>query len=165
MGDDMGQEEGAGRTSGHRAARRVFRPRRARLVIYPMATVFVAAMVIGAFSLPTRGSMSFGTPDRFALVGMGLVVAYGLHRLADVRAVARPEGLEVVNIVHHTLLDWAQVIDVRLTRDDPWVMLDLSDGETLAVMGIQKADGERGLDQARSLARLVAEHSRTERND
>jgi hypothetical protein len=154
-----------GRTSGARDPRTVFRPRRARLVIYPMAAVFVAAMTVGALTLPSSGGMGFDTPSRVALVGLGLVVAYALHRLADVRAVATPGGLEVVNLVRRTSLEWAQVVDVRLSRDDPWVMLDLSDGETLAVMGIQKSDGERGLDQARSLARLVAEHTRTERND
>jgi hypothetical protein len=155
----------AGSEPGDAGGRRVFRPLRARLVVYPVAALVLAAMVSGAVVLPVQGSMGFAVADRVALVGLGLVIAYALHRLADTRAVATDAGLEVVNIVRRTQLEWAQVVDVRLSRDDPWVLLDISDGETLAVMGIQKADGERGLEQARELARMVAEHTRTDRDD
>jgi hypothetical protein len=143
----------------------VFRPRRARQVIYPVAVVVVAAMVLGAVIAPDTGPTPFALLDRLAVVGLGLVIAAGLHRLAAVRVVAGPAGLEVVNIVRRTPLAWAQVVSVRMARDDPWVMLDLSDGQSLAAMGIQQADGAYGIDQARRLARLVAEHSHTERDD
>jgi hypothetical protein len=39
--------------------------------------------------------------------------------------------------------------------NDPWVVLDLSDGGTLAVMAVQRADGERGMAEARRLQALV----------
>ena len=143
----------------------VLRPRRARQVIYPVAVLVVAAMVVGAIMAPSTGPTPFALIDRIAVVVLGLVIAAGLHRLASVRVVTGPAGIEVVNIVKRTSLAWAQVVNVRLSRDDPWVMLDLSDGESLAAMGIQQADGVRGIEQARLLARLVREHSRTERND
>ena len=47
----------------------------------------------------------------------------------------------------------------------PWVQLDLSDGDTLAVMGIQRADGAFADAEARRLATLVAMHTATPRDD
>ena len=41
--------------------------------------------------------------------------------------------------------------------------LDLADGDTLAVMAIQGADGERGRVEATRLATLVAEHEAPDR--
>ena len=143
----------------------VFRPRRARQVIYPVAAAVVAAMVVGAIVVPSTGPTPFALPDRIAVVVLGLVIAAGLHRLAAVRVVTGPDGIEVVNIARRTRLAWAQVVNVRLSRDDPWVMLDLSDGESLAAMGIQQADGAYGVQQARMLARLLKEHSHTDRDD
>jgi len=143
----------------------VFRPRRARQVIYPVAALVVAAMVGGAIVVPSTGPTPFALLDRIAVVALGLVIAAGLHRLAAVRVVAGPDGIEVVNIARRTRLAWAQVVTVRLSRDDPWVMLDLSDGESLAAMGIQQADGAYGVEQARVLARLLKEHSHTDRDD
>ena len=65
------------------------------------------------------------------------------------------------NLIRTTRLEWAQIVAVRLGGGNPWVSLDLDDGETLAVMGIQRADGERGQAEAKRLATLVALHSRT----
>ena len=60
-------------------------------------------------------------------------------------------------------LAWAQVVAVRFGGGDPWVTLDLDDGEVLAVMAIQRADGARGEAEARRLATLVAAHTRDRR--
>ena len=54
---------------------------------------------------------------------------------------------------------------MRLGDGDPWVMLDLSDGDVLAVMAIQRADGAYAVAEARRLATLVAAGSRTPRDD
>lgn len=143
----------------------VLRPRRARQVIYPVAAVVVAALTLGAIVLPASGPGAFGLVDRVGMVLLGLGIAYLMHRLAAVRVVLRPGGLEVVNLVRRTRLAWAQVVGVRLSRDDPWVLLDLSDGETLPVMGIQQADGEHAREHARQLSRRVVEGSRTTRDD
>jgi len=47
---------------------------------------------------------------------------------------------------------------VRFSANDPWVRLDLADGGTIAVMGIQRADGERAMADARRLQDLVTRH-------
>ena len=69
------------------------------------------------------------------------------------------------NVVYTTRLEWAQIVAVRFGGGDPWVTLDLDDGEVLAVMAIQRADGDRGRAEARRLATLVAERSATARDD
>ena len=131
------------------------------MVIYPCAAIVLLALVGAAFVLPSDGASGWGVGSRLALVALALAGAYFLHRLADVRLVADDTGVSVVNIVHSRRLEWAEVVGVRLLRDDPWMMLDLSDGQPLAVMGVQKADGAYAQEQAGRFARMVAERTRT----
>ena len=83
-----------------------------------------------------------------------------LHRLAVVRVETSDDGVLVVNVIGRRRLEWAEVVGVRLSRDDPWMLLDLSDGQALAAMGVQKSEGERAQRQARDFARMVQEHTR-----
>jgi len=131
------------------------------MVIYPCAAIVLLALVGAAVVLPSEGASGWGVGSRVALVVLALAGAYFLHRLADVRLVADDAGISVVNIVHSRRLEWAEVVGVRLLRDDPWMMLDLSDGQPLAAMGVQKADGAFALEQAGRFARMVAERTRT----
>jgi hypothetical protein len=57
------------------------------------------------------------------------------------------------------------VVAVRFGDGDPWVMLDLRDGDVLAVMAIQRADGAYAQAEARRLATLVAAGTGTPRDD
>ena len=123
----MSRRAGSGRT--------VFRPARARVVVYVCAAAVLVTLVT-------------------------LAVVFVLHRLADVRVEASEEGVLVVNVVGRRRLEWAEVVGVRLLRDDAWMLLDLSDGSALAAMGVQKSEGERAQRQAREFARLVNEHTR-----
>jgi hypothetical protein len=138
-----------------------FRPRWARRVIYPSAAVLVLVMLVGALFLPPL----YRTVDRVGLVVVALILAYLLHRLADVRIEADEAGLTVVNLVRRPRLEWAEVLRVQLKPGEPWVVLDLADGESLPAMGIQGSDGAYAREQAARLARLVAERSRTARDD
>ena len=49
----------------------------------------------------------------------------------------------------------AEVVGVQFGGGEPWVSLDLDDGDTLAVMAIQKADGDVSGREASRLAALV----------
>jgi hypothetical protein len=149
-------DEGGGRV--------VFRARLGRIVTYPVAVAFVAVLVWLAVVLPS-GPAGYGAVDRAFLVGVAVLSGWFLQRLASVRVVVDSSGVTVRNIVRRRRLEWAEVVGVRMTRDDPWAYLDLADGTTLAAMGIQAADGERGLRAAGQLAELVAAHTRTERDD
>ena len=90
----------------------------------------------------------------FLVVGLGLGC---LHALGRSRATATREGLLVVNGYRRRQLAWEQIIEVRLAPGAPWVTLDLSDGTTCSVMGIQGSDGARGVTAARQLRALVTE--------
>lgn len=144
---------------------RSFRPRAARWVSTVVAVVFVAVMVGLAFLVPTYATVTVVWLDR---IGFALVAAGGawlLLRHAGVRADPTPEGLTVRNLVTTTTVTWAEVVSVRFGHGHPWVQLDLANGETLAVMGIQRSDGARAVAEARRLATLVARHSQTARDD
>jgi hypothetical protein len=151
--------------SAPRAPRQVFRQRRARLVVYPLAALLFVALTVIAAALPTDGPHPWGAGSRLALVLFALAAVYFLHRLASVRVVTDDEGVTVVNVVRRRHLEWAEIVGVRLSRDDPWLLLDLADGDALPAMGVARSEGEQAQQQARVFARLVNEHSRTARND
>jgi len=137
-----------------------FRPRFARVV-----TIALAVLVLVSTAAIMLAMTVLSTGDRigFALVG-GLIVWF-LWRQASVTARVDDEGLTVRNLVFTRRLEWAEVVSVRFGSGRPWVQLDLSDGDTLAVMGIQRADGAFADAGARRLATLVAMHTATPRDD
>jgi hypothetical protein len=138
----------------------VFRPRRARVVVYVCAAAVLATMVGLAVVLPSGGPHGWGAGSRLGVVGFGIVAVWVLHRLASVRVVAGEDGVLVVNVIGRRRLEWAEIVGVRLLRDDAWMMLDLADGQALAAMGVQKSEGRHAQDQARAFALLVQQHTR-----
>jgi hypothetical protein len=151
--------------SRQRSGRLVFRQRRAGVVVYPLAALLFVALSAIALALPTDGPHPWGAGSRIAMVLFALAAVYFLHRLASVRVVTDDDGVTVVNVVRRRRLEWAEIVGVRLSRDDPWLLLDLADGDALPAMGVARSEGERAQQQARDFARLVNEHSRTPRND
>lgn len=142
-----------------------FRPRAARLVCIPLAAVSFAFFAGIAVWLPQITGGPGGLADRVGFVVVGLGIAWFLLREAGVRAAPDEAGLTVRNLLRTRRLAWPEVVSVRFGPDRPWVQLDLSDGTTLAVMAVQRADGERARGEARRLATMVAHFSRTERDD
>lgn len=138
----------------------VFRPRLARLVTLALAVAVLVLTAVIIVVLPNAGPL-----DRagFALVGM--LIAWFCWRQATVSARADADGLTVRNLMLTRRLEWTEIVSVRFGHGRPWVQLDLADGDTLAVMGIQRADGDLAEAEARRLATLVAEHTRTTRDD
>jgi hypothetical protein len=171
--DDGEGSRGAGRGSGDRAADKPrvlqalhapFRPRRARWTARVIALAEFVLVGVPALFVAGSGPGAFSWVDRLSLLLLGAVIAAGILRFSLLRAMPSQQGLTVHNIVHRTELEWAQIVSVRFGGGAPWVLLDLSDGETLSVMAIQRADGARGEAEARRLATLVALHSQTPRN-
>lgn len=142
-----------------------FRPRRARATAWAVAAVEFAVLALVALVAPATGVMAFSWYDRLGIVAVGGAVAWFLSRFALLEAVPSERGLRVRNLFVTTHLDWAQIVSVGFGGGNPWVVLDLADGETLPVMAVQRADGEHGMAEARRLATLVARHSRPERDD
>ncbi|MFN8081807.1 MAG: PH domain-containing protein [Kineosporiaceae bacterium] len=140
---------------------RPFRSRRGRMVAAVIGIAQFLMLLWLAIWLPEP----YTYLDKSELVVIGVAVGAILWRLGQVRAMPSASGLVVHNLIRTTTLEWAQIVAVRLGGGGPWVMLDLADGDTLAVMAIQRADGESGEAEAKRLATLVALGSRTARDD
>ena len=140
----------------------VLRPRRARLVVYPAAAALFVVLVGIAFLLPSEGANGWGIGSRLAVVVFAAACVWFLHRLASVRVETDKAGTTVVNVLRRRRLEWSEIVGVRLSRDDAWMMLDVSDGTSLAAMGVQRSEGDLAERQAQAFARMVAERSRVE---
>lgn len=99
------------------------------------------------------------------IVFLGLLGFACLHALIRSRVTATAETLTVVNGYRTRRFAWAEVIDCGLRRGAPFAVLDLSDGTSLALFGIQGSDGSRATTAVRELREAVAQQSRTDRND
>lgn len=136
-----------------------FRPRRARRVAAVTAVLQFIVLFVVAMILPGEGSVAFRWYDRGGVIAVGALVAWFLWRYVRLVAVPSADGLRVRNLLLGRTVTWAQIVAVRMSNGDPWVTLDISDGDVLAVMAIQRADGEIGRAEASRLATLVAAHS------
>jgi hypothetical protein len=136
-----------------------FRARRGRVVGWTAAVLQAVALVAVAVILPGSGPHPVGWYDRAGFLVVAALIGWFLSRLAQVSATPSEEGLVVRNLLITRRLEWAQIVSLRFGGGDPWVTLDLSDGDTLAVMAIQRADGAGAVRQARRLATLLAVHS------
>jgi len=130
-----------------------FRPRRGRILPLVLATIAVVVCTIVAIGMGAAGEWQVG--DQLALVGLGLGLAAFLGRYASIKAVPDGSGLMVRNLMLTRTVAWDEVIEVRFPDGAPWVTLELDDGDELAVMAIQRADGQLGRDEAMRLARIV----------
>lgn len=158
---------GAARPEGPGAdpALRPFRPRAARVVSLALAAASVVLFGGIAVALEPITGRPAGLGDRAAFAVLGVAIAWFLLREAGVRADPDPDGVTVRNLLRTRRLAWAEVVSVRFGPDRPWVQLDLADGDTLAVMGVQRADGAFAEREARRLATLVARRSATAADD
>jgi hypothetical protein len=132
-----------------------FRPRRGRVVA--LVAVWGSLVLFGAIALlmPAQTIGHWGLVDRLMLFGLGVVLAAVAWRYATIVAVPSRDGLVVRNLVVTRTLEWAEVVGVQFGGGEPWVSLDLEDGDTVAVMAIQKADGDVAGHEASRLAALV----------
>lgn len=149
----------------HEAARRAlyapFRPRLARVVALALAVVVAVLTPVLVLTVPG----DYGLPDLVGFAVVGAAIVWFCWRQAGVRALVDERGVSVRNLMLSRRLEWAEIVSVRFGQGRPWVQLDLADGDTLAVMGVQRADGAFATAEARRMATLVALHTRTTRND
>lgn len=129
----------------------VFRPRTVRIVAYLIGSLVMASALVASVIASST------LVDSVGFVSVGLAALWFCHREAAVRAIARPQELEIRNLFSSRTVEWAEVIGVVFPPGDPWAKLDLADGDTVSLMAIQRTDGARGMAAARRLARLVNE--------
>jgi len=115
-----------------------------RPVLTRVVLLGLAFASVGLFcAIAVLGPDDWQRHDRVGLAVAGLLFALVLLLLARPVARADREGLTVVNFVRRRRLEWAEILGVNLRRGDPWVLLDLADGGTLAVVAIQPGSGLR----------------------
>lgn len=130
----------------------VFRPRRGRYVPLAASAAIIVTFVGVAITIAPG---TWTTADRVMVVVFGLLIAAVLGRFAMVRAVPTKDELVVHNLLGARHLPWAQIVNVQFGGGSAWALLELDDTETLAVMAVQRADGEFAFAEAGRLAALV----------
>lgn len=162
----MGDGSSTGRTADDARAElhTPFRPHAARVMTLGLAVLVLLLTAVLVAALPSIAP-EYGPGDQAGIALLGLAITWFCWRQASVSARPDESGLTVRNLVLSRRLAWAEIVSVRFGGGRPWVQLDLADGDTLAVMGIQRADGTRADAEARRLATLVELHSRTARDD
>lgn len=120
----------------------------------------MASASVGFFGLAGLLLDFWSVGDRLMIAFLGVLMALFLLRYAAIRAEPRAEGIRVRNLFLARSVAWGDILGVRFTEGEAWAHLDLAEGDTLAVMAIQRADGARGRAEAQRLATLVATRQR-----
>lgn len=141
---------------------RALRPYLVRVVSVGLGVLVALGAVGLILGLPAVGQ-PLTAGDLAGIVLIALAICWFLYRQATVAALPDAEGLTVRNLLVTRRLLWAEIVSVRFGPDRPWGYLDLADGESVPVMALQQADGERGRLLARRLATLVALHEAEDR--
>lgn len=138
---------------------RPFVSRRGRVAAWVTGVGQAIALVACALILPWHGADAVGPWDRGALIALAALFGWALSRYGGVRAEPSEVGLVVRNLLLTRSLLWSEIHEVRF-GDEPWVILDVEDGDPVAVMAVQRADGPRSRAEAERLATLVTYHHR-----
>ena len=135
---------------------RTWRPLGPRIVGVAVTCALVAVVGVGWFSFDDETRAKFTPFQIGTLVFFGLLYLSLMFALIRSRAVAYADRLVVVNGYRRHEYEWPFIVAARLPPGAPWVTLDLADGETASVLGIQGSDGARARTALRELRSLVA---------
>ena len=138
-----------------------WRPLGPRVVGIAIGAGLAVLLVFSWFGFDEETRARFTTFQRGTLVALGLLAGSVLYALIRSRAEAHADRLVVVNGYRRREYEWAEIIAVNLPPGAPWVTLDLADGETASVMGIQGSDGDRAREAVRQLRLIVQRQSMT----
>ncbi len=123
----------------------------ALVVAWSSLVVFGVIAVV----MPAQVDGRWGLGDRLMFFGLGVAVAVIAWRYASIVAVPSRAGIVVRNLMLTRTLTWPEVVGIQFGGGEPWVTLDLEDGDSVAVMAIQKADGPVAGREASRLAALI----------
>ncbi|MEU8775661.1 PH domain-containing protein [Streptomyces sp. NPDC048606] len=128
-----------------------FRPTRTRAVLLSVGFAMFATITAVALMLER-----LSTGERISFVFTAALMSSVLVLLSRPKVVADEAGVTVVNLTTTRRLAWAQILRVNLRPGDPWVFLDLSDGTSLPVLGIQPGVARaQAIGDARALRALA----------
>lgn len=127
---------------------------RVALWVFGGMLVVLVAFVWVALGAELRGQ--FTTFQRITLVFLALLLFGSYHSLVRSRVTATTTGLTVINGYRSRRYEWSQIISVSLRRGAPWGTLDLSDGTTVSLIGVQGSDGARAQRAIREIRATIA---------
>ncbi|MFF8259778.1 PH domain-containing protein [Streptomyces virginiae] len=137
-----------------------FRPTRTRAVLLGVGLAMFATITAIAVMLE---NLSPG--ERISFIFTAVLLSSVLVLLSRPKVAADEDGVTVVNLTNTRRLAWAEILRVNLRPGDPWVFLDLSDGTSLPVLGIQPGVAkQQAISDARAL-RALAESRGTGTDD
>jgi hypothetical protein len=142
-----------------------WRPHGVRVAATVLGGMLLALVVVVWFAWGENTRSAFTWGQRTTLAGFGLLGLTAWHALVRTRVSADGRGLTVVNGYRRREFEWSQVVGVNLRRGAPWAGLDLSDGTSISMVGIQGSDGARAVRAVRELRTLVAANTPTENDD
>jgi hypothetical protein len=142
-----------------------YRPFGARLAAGAAGIVLTGAIAFLWLMLPGEVQDDFTVFERLTLIAFFLAVLVVLFAVYRSSATADEDGLTVVNGYRTHRYGWPEIVRVSLSPNRPWALIDLADGETMSVLAIQGSDGERAVRDVRQLATVLAQQSRTSRDD
>ena len=134
---------------------RTYRPLGVRIAIVVLGALLLLVTVVMWLAFPPEIRDEFNDLEIGTVILLGLMFYAGGYALARSRLVAREDGLTVVNGYRTRRFEWNEVLAVTLRAGSPWAVLDLSDGTSVAAMGIQGSDGTRAVAQVREIRRLI----------
>ncbi len=133
-----------------------WRPLGVRLAVWSLGLMLLGLLVAVWIGIGEETRAQFTYFQRGTLVFMALMLAATWHALIRSRVSATVESLTVVNGYRTRVFEWSQVISVSLRRGAPWGTLDLSDGTTVSLIGVQGSDGERARRAVREIRATIA---------
>lgn len=133
----------------------LYRPLGPRIAGYVAGACLLFVFVAMWLTFEDETREAINTFQRGTALTLLLIGYAALFALVRSRAEARHEGLTVVNGYRKRSYDWEEIVAVRLPPGAPWATLDLSDGGTVSVLGIQGSDGARAKQAVRQLRLLI----------
>ena len=144
---------------------RTWRPQGLRIVATAALVSVIVLTVAVYIALGPELRTHFTLWQRISTVVM--FVAAGVVWWALMRCSLRATDTQVVvtNGYRRYRYEWAQVVAIRFPQGAPWPTLDLDDGTSRSVVGVQASEGRRSREAVREFRALLDAHNATPRND
>jgi Trk-type K+ transport system membrane component len=133
-----------------------WRPLGVRIAVWTLGLMLFALCAAVWIGIGDKTRDQFTTFQRGTLVFIAVLLAATWYALVRSKVTATSESLTVVNGYRKRVFEWSQVISVSLRRGAPWGTLDLSDGTTVSMIGVQGSDGERARRAIREIRAAIA---------
>jgi hypothetical protein len=133
-----------------------WRPFGVRVAVWVLGTMLLALFGVVWIAIGAESRSQFTLFQRGTLVFMALLLFATWHALVRSCVTATAESLTVVNGYRKRVYERSQVISVSLRRGAPWGTLDLSDGTTVSLIGVQGSDGARARKAIREIRATIA---------